>query len=209
MVKVTDASGNVVVETTAYWDSINKYSATYVVCSTPNLTSGSSYSLYVNGTQKATASAQRTSGGYGVMSLGETAASNESAVALAAEVTTLTLNVTQAEKPEVVLTNKYTSEKPEIVAVSETGLVIGMEEGTALVTAVIYANDTAVLTQNYEITVEGKDVVVDDTDMPFVIIVRQSGVRLNGRDEVFILPLPYAISCRNPDHISQSDFMIF
>lgn len=172
VVTVTDASGNVVIETTAYWDSINYgRNASYVVCSTPGMTSGGSYTLTVNGSQAATASAQKaaSSGWYSLdtdefeLPIIDQGTANEDA--------SLILNVSQAEKPDVVITYGYNSEDTEIASVSETGLVTGVEKGTTVVGVTTYANGVEILSQTYEVIVtsdddtdDGKDGGKDDTD---------------------------------------------
>lgn len=139
-VAVLDASGNVLMETTTYWDAINNgKKASYVMYTSPELASGSNCTLSVDGTQAATGIAS-ASAGIKSMSVEEESA--------------LSINVTKAEKPEVEFKYVFVSEDPEIATVSETGIITGVKKGNTVINATVFANDIEIFSGTYDVQVK-------------------------------------------------------
>ena len=139
-VAVLDSSGNVLMETTTYWDAINNgKKASYVMYTSPELASGSSCTLSVDGTQAATGTASATAG------IKSMSVEEESG---------LSINVTKAEKPEVEFKYVFVSEDPEIATVSETGIIIGVKKGNTVINATVFANDIEIFSGTYDVQVK-------------------------------------------------------
>ena len=139
-VAVLDASGNVLMETTTYWDAINNgKKASYVMYTSPELAYGSNCTLSVDGTQAATGTAS-ASAGIKSMSVEEESA--------------LSINVTKAEKPEVEFKYVFVSEDPEIATVSETGIITGVKKGNTVINATVFANDIEIFSGTYDVQVK-------------------------------------------------------
>lgn len=139
-VAVLDAFGNVLMETTTYWDAINNgKKASYVMYTSPELASGSNCTLSVDGTQAATGTAS-ASAGIKSMSVEEESA--------------LSINVTKAEKPEVEFKYVFVSEDPEIATVSETGIITGVKKGNTVINATVFANDIEIFSGTYDVQVK-------------------------------------------------------
>lgn len=174
-VAVLDASGNVLMETTTYWDAINNgKKASYVMYTSPELASGSSCTLSVDGTQAATGTAS-ASAGIKSMSVEEESG--------------LSINVTKAEKPEVEFKYVFVSENPEIATVSETGIITGVKKGDTVINATVFANDIEIFSGTYDVQVKKAlpfiDVQAGDWYYDTVEYVYENAIMTGLTDTVF------------------------
>ena len=153
-VAIKDAAGQVLLETVAVWDEKNNgRNASYVMYSAPDLSSGSSLSLFVNETQTATATAQNSGSGWRLAAAADTIESNDG-------IKRLVIDVEQAERPQVMLEWRYTSGDESIITISEQSEMHALKLGKTTITLEVLVNEVLVEKTVYHVCVS--------TELPFI-----------------------------------------